>query len=146
VLTIIRLLFAVSTPIINVTVSSSTVYAGTDLSVICDISISAAIDSDISVDVSWFNGSAPLSDETERVSVLPLAGTKPSFTSAILIRPLIDIDNTSNFSCQASIHSDSVFIEQSNTGEGSIHIPVQQRSQLIIFIVINFMLINFINL
>jgi hypothetical protein len=122
------------------------VYAGTNLSVTCDISIDAAVDSDISVNVSWLNGSAPLSDETERVSVFPLAGTKPSFTSALLIHPLIDVDNTSNFNCQASIDSDSEFIEQSNTGEGSIHIPVQQRSQLIIFIVINFMLINFINL
>jgi hypothetical protein len=118
------------------------VYAGTDLSVICDISISAAVDSDISVDVSWFNGSAPLSNETERVSVLPLTGTKPSLTSALLIHQLIDVDNTSNFSCQASIHSDSEFIERSNVGEGSIYIPVQQRSQLIIFNIINFMLIN----
>ena len=105
-------------------------YAGTNLSVICDVSINTAVDSDISVNVTWFNGSAPISIETERVSVLPLAGTKPSFSSDLLIHPLIDVDNTSNFSCQASIHSDSAFIEQSNVGEGSIHIPVQQRSQL----------------
>ena len=105
-------------------------YAGTNISVICDVSINTAVNSDVSVNVTWFNGSAPISTETERVSVLPLAGTKPSFSSDLLIHPLIDVDNTSNFSCQASIHSDSAFIEQSNVGEGSIHIPVQQRSQL----------------
>ena len=128
-LTII-LLPTVPTPSINVTLSSSTVYAGTNLSVICDISINTAIDSDISVNITWFNGSAPISTETERVSVLPLDGSKPSFSSDLLIHPLIDVDDTSNFSCQASVHSDSTFIEQSNVGEGSIHISVQQRSQL----------------
>ena len=107
-------------------------YAGTNLSVICDIYINTAVDSDISVNVTWFNGSVHISNETERVSVLPLDGTKPSFSSDLMIHPLIDVDNTSNFSCQASVHSDSAFIEQSNVGEGSIHIPVQQRSQLII--------------
>ena len=85
--------------------------------------MSSTVYSDIA---SWSNGSA---NETERVSVFPLAGTKPSFTSALLIYPLIDVDNTSNFSCQASAHSDSEFIEQSNIGVGSIHIPVRQRSQ-----------------
>ena len=130
----IRPLSAVPTPSINVTLLSSTVtvYAGTSLSVICDISINTAVDSDISVNVTWFNGSAPISNETERVSVLPLNGSKPSFTSDLLIHRLIDLDSTFNFSCQASVHSDSEFIERSNTGEGSIHIPVQQRSQLII--------------
>ncbi len=108
-------------------------YAGTNLFVTCDISINAAVDSDISVNVSWFNGSALITNETERVSVFPLAGTKPFFISALLIHPLIDVDNTSNFICQASIHSDSdsEFIEQSNLGEDSIHIPVQQRGELI---------------
>ena len=92
-----------------------------------------AVDSDISVEVMWFNGSTTISNETERVLVSPLVGTKPSFTSSLFIHPLIDSDNASNFICQASIHSDSIFIEQSNVGEGSIHIAVQQRSELIIY-------------
>ena len=121
-----------STPSVTVTLSSSTLYAGTNLSVICGISINTAVDSDIFVNISWFNGSILLSNETERVSVSSLAGAKPSFTSTLMIDPLIDIDNASDFICRASIDSDTIFIEQSNVGEGSIHIPVQQRSQLII--------------
>ena len=127
------LLPAVPAPTINVMLPSSTLYAGTNLSVVCGISINAAVDSDIYVNVTWFNGSTLVSNERERVLVSSLAGTKPLFTSALLINPLIDVDNAANFTCQASIYSDSIFIEQSNIGEGSIHnIPVEQRSQLII--------------
>ena len=121
-----------STPSVTVTLSSSTSYAGTNLSVVCGISINTAVDSDIFVNVTWFNGSILTSNETERVLVSSLAGTKPSFTSTLMIDPLIDVDNASNFTCRASVHSDSEFIEQSDIVEGSIHIPVQQRSQLII--------------
>ena len=105
-------------------------YAGTNLSVVCGISIDAAVDSDISVNVTWLNGSSFISNGTERVFISPHSGAKPSFTSTLFIHPLVDVDN-SNFTCRASIHSDSQFINQSNVGESSIQIPVEQRSQLI---------------
>ena len=110
------------------------------MSVVCVISINAAVDSEISVDVTWFKESTLISNETERVLVSSLAGTKPSFTSALLINPLVDEDDASNFTCRASIHSDSIFVGQSNIGEGSIHIPVEQRSQLIIRLIFSYFL------
>ena len=122
---------AVPTPRINVTLPSSTLYAGTNLSVVCGISINAAVDNDISVNVTWLNGSVLLSNRTERIFISTLSSTKPSFTSTLLIHPIVDVDNASNFTCRASIHSNRHFIERSNVGEGSIHISVKQRSQLI---------------
>ena len=124
-------LFSVPRPRVNITLTSGgTIYAGTNLSIACDILISTAVDTDIFINVTWQNGTSTISNLTERVFISSISGTKPLFTSTLLIHPLIDVDNAQNFTCEASVQSNSSFVTSSSAGEGSIHIPVMQRGQL----------------
>ena len=120
---------AVSKPNVVVTTPGDVLYAGTNLTLICNITLSGAVDNDVIVDADWFNGSANIGASiSDRVSLSSLTGTEPSFTSTLLISPLIDVDNRINLRCQARARSDSMFIGPSEIGEDAVNISVMQRS------------------
>ena len=105
-------------------------FVGTNMSVTCIIRLSTALDSDITMDVSWFKGNSLLSNGTDRVSISLISGKMVTFTSTLFINPLIDQDNATKFKCQAFASSDSVFVGKSEIGESSASIQVKLRSQL----------------
>ena len=122
---------AVPTPTVAVALSEgSTLYAGTNLSLICNIALSLYVDSRVSVNVKWLNGRTFLSNDSDRVSISLLSSERPLFTSTLLLSPLHDVDNSSSFICQASAKSESMFITSSGNGEDSITIPVVQKGML----------------
>ena len=104
--------------------------AGTNLSVTCDITFGTEVNNDITVNASWLRGNSLLSNNTERYFISSLSGKRQSFTSTLLINPLTDLDNATEFKCQASASSDNMFIGKSGIGEGSASIVVQQKGQL----------------
>lgn len=106
-------------------------FAGTNLSVTCNITLGTEVNSDnITVNVSWFSWNSVLSNDTERIFISSLSGKKQSFTNNLLIYPLSDLENATEFKCQASASSDSMFIGKSGIGEISASILVHQKSQL----------------
>lgn len=123
-----NIFLSVPIPRINITLPQGSLIAGTNLSVICNIVLSTAVVSSVLVNVTWLNGSIPITNDTNRVSISLLSGTKPLFTSILTISPLTDVDSSNNFLCQASASSDDSFIETSEVGESSTHISVMQRS------------------
>ena len=52
------------------------------------------------MDITWLNGTTPLSNSDNRVIVSSLSGSQPSFTSTLTLSPLSIFDNT-NFTCRA---------------------------------------------
>ena len=133
-------LLVVSTPRVNITIPDEPLYAGMNISVDCNAFLSTSVDSDVTVNIKWFNGSMPLSKNSDRVSISPLSGERPSFTSTLYIIPLYDVDNATTYRCRASANSDSYFIGSSDIGESSITISVHQRSQYLIVSYSNFYL------
>ena len=125
----------VPTPNVVLTVhNDSTYYAGKNLSITCVVTISVKInvDSAVIINVNWYNGTRHITNDTGSVSITSLTGKGPSYNSTLIIGPLSDFDNRSNFTCRAYALSDSrtVFVGQSEVGESSVSILVQQRSQL----------------
>lgn len=101
-------------------------YAGTNVSLICNVSLSAAVDSDVSVDIKWYMENISLTNSTKRVIVSPTIATIPLFISKLTLTPLTDEDQ-GNFTCKANTNSDDkLFIEDSGS-EMSIPIFVMQR-------------------
>ena len=90
------------------------------------IALSINVDSAVTIDVNWFNGTRHISNATDRASISLLSGKMSSFNSTLIIGPLSDVDNSSNFTCKASAFSDSVFIGQSGVGQSSVNILIQQ--------------------
>ena len=116
----------VPTPIVVLTVlDGSTHYAGINLSITCMITTSVNVDSAVTIDINWFNGTRRISNDTGRVSISSLSGKRPPYNSTLVIGPLSDLDNSFNFTCKASAFSDSVFIGQSGVGESSVNILIQ---------------------
>ena len=52
------------------------------------------------MDITWLNGSAPLSNSDDRVTISPLSGSQQPFTSNLTLSPLSTFDDTS-FTCRA---------------------------------------------
>ena len=123
----------VPTPSVVLTVlDGSTHYAGINLSITCVITLSVYVDSAVTIDVNWYNGTGHITYDTGRVSISSLTGKGPSYNSTLIIGPLSDLDNHSNFTCKAYALSDSMFVGQSEVGESSVNILIQQRSQLLL--------------
>lgn len=114
--------------------------AGTTVSITCIVTLSAAVDSEVSMNVIWLNGSTPISNDTDRISISLLSGQKPNYTSILAVSPLSDVDNA-NYTCQASASSENNFILASEVGKSSANIHVEQISRL--NVIINVHLITF---
>ena len=118
-------LIAVSTPDVAVTVPSGPLFAGriAPLTLTCTISINSATDTEVSIsdtDVTWLRGSTPLSNGDDRVTISSVTGSRPSFTSTLMLSPLSTVDNTT-FTCQATARrpvNQQGFISDSEMGEG----------------------------
>ena len=101
-------------------------YAGTNLSLICNISLDYSVDSDVSVDVKWYMESRQLSNTMERFIVLPTINITTSFISNLTLTPLTD-EEQGNFTCKARICSNNDFIVDGSENEMTIPISVSQR-------------------
>lgn len=108
---------------------SGTLFAGitTPLRLNCSISIDSAVDTPVTVSVTWLRGDTQLSNNTDgRITISPLSGSQPSLTSTLTLSPLSTEDNTS-FTCRAGALSVgfSSLTTGSNLGEGTIILPVE---------------------
>ncbi len=102
-------------------------YAGTNVSLICNVSLAAAVDSNVSVNIKWHMGNRPLTNSTKGVVVSPTVATRPSFISRLTLTPLTDKDQ-GNFTCKATTDSNENYIIDGSESEMSISISVLQRS------------------
>ena len=102
-------------------------YAGTNISLICNISLDDSVDSDMSVDVKWYMGSGQLNNDTmERFIVSRTINTTTSFIGNLTLTPLTD-EEQGNFTCKAQIRSNNDFIIDGSENEMTIPISVSQR-------------------
>ena len=119
-------LFSVPRPVVTISHAEEVLYAGTNISLICSVSLAAAVDSDVSVDIKWYLENRSLTNSTKRVIVSSPVATIPFFISKLMLTPLTDEDQ-GNFTCKANTNSnDKLFIEDSES-EISIPISVVQR-------------------
>ena len=101
-------------------------YAGTNVSLICSVSLAAAVDSDVSVDIKWYMENTSLTNSTKRAIVSPTVATTPLFISKLMLTPLTDEDQ-GNFTCEAQTNSNNKFIIDGSESEMSIPIFIMQR-------------------
>ena len=69
-------------------------------------------------DITWLRGSTHLSNSDARVTISSISGSRPSFTSTLMLNPLSMADNTT-FTCQARARrpvSQQGFISDSEMG------------------------------
>ena len=125
-------LLPVSTPDITINVPPGPLYAGrtAPLTLTCNISLNYATDTPVSVtdmDITWLNGSIPLSDSDARVTISSLSGSQQPFTSNLALSPLSTLDNTS-FTCRARarpLADTHTFVTTSEFGEGTVSVIVE---------------------
>ena len=129
----ITLFFIVSTPDINITVPSRPLYAGAlSLTLTCTIYLNVATDSDIRLadtDVMWLRGDDPL-QAGSRDTISALEGSRPTFTSQLILTPLSTEDTT--FTCRAVARPPlgPGFITMSGIGQQTVNVPVESESFL----------------
>ena len=125
----------VSTPDVDVTIPDGPLYAGrtAPLTLICTISFNSATDTAISVtdmDITWLNGSTPLSNSTNRVTISPtLSGLQQPFTRNLTLSPLSTFDSTS-FSCRARARPPAnvqTLVTASEQGDGTISLTIERK-------------------
>ena len=119
-------LFSVPTPVVTVSHADTILYAGTNVSLICNVSLDAAVDSNVSVDIEWHNMEDGLLTNDTRVIASPTVDTTLSFISRLTLTPLTDEDQ-GDFTCKTHIHSSDHFIKGRSEKEMSISIFVSQR-------------------
>ena len=119
--------FSVPPPVINVSHNKEVLYAGTNVSLICSISLDSAVDSDVSPVVKWYMGSRQLTNTTKLV-ISPTINSTSSFISNLTLTPLTDEDQ-GNFTCKAQVQSsNNNYVINSEEVRMSIFLPVTQRS------------------
>ena len=123
-------IFTVLTPNVSVSVPPGPLFAGSTapLTLTCSISLNPATDTSVSVttmDITWLNGTTPLSNSDDRVVISSLSGSQPSFTSTLTLSPLSTFDNT-NFTCRARARPlpQQNFITASEEGARTVSVTV----------------------
>ena len=124
----------VSTPDVDITIPDGPLYAGrtAPLTLICTISFNSATDTTISVtdmDITWLNGSIPLSNSTNRVIISPLSGSQQPFINILTLSPLSSFDSN-GFTCRARARPPAnlqTLVTASEQGEGTISLTVERK-------------------
>lgn len=119
-------LFSVPRPVVTISHADEVLYAGTNVSLICNVSLDADVDSDVSVDIKWYMENRSLINSTKRVILSPTIATTPPFISRLMLIPLTDEDQ-GNFICKANTNSDDKLLIKDSESEMSIPISVVQR-------------------
>ena len=121
-------MFSCLVPKPNITLSptDSPLYAGTNISVHCNITLNAAVDGNLSVNITWLRQNIHLSNDTERVTISATSGIIPSFLSILTLTPLTDEDDTT-FTCKAQVYSSNSYVINSEVEEMFLLLPVMQR-------------------
>ena len=128
---------AVSTPDVAITVPPGPLFAGriAPLILTCTISINNATDTEVSIsdtDVTWLRESTPLSNSDSRVTISSVTGSRPSFTSTLMLSPLSTVDNTT-FTCRATARrplDQQGFISDSEVGVTTDSVIVTRESEI----------------
>ena len=122
--------FCPPVPTLSVTVTvypSGPLYAGTtSVTLICTITLSDAVDTDVMMEVTWFKSGTPLSNTTSRVTIYPLAESGRTFTSNLTVSPLYPEDNTT-FICRAAALPSprSAFVSRSDEAMSTVNVLIQ---------------------
>ena len=119
-------IFSVPRPVVTVSHAEEVLYAGTNVSLICSVSLAAAVDSNESVDIKWYMENTSLTNSTKRAIVSPTVATTLLFISKLMLTPLTDEDQ-GNFTCKAKTNSNNKFIIDGSESEMSIPIFIVQR-------------------
>ena len=112
---------------------SHSLYAGqtTPAVLTCSISLNPATDTGVALsnsDISWLNGTTPLSSGDPRVTI-SLDNSQLPFTSTLALLPLSTFDTTS-FTCRARVRrhaGERGFVTLSETGEGTTSMTINSE-------------------
>ena len=98
----------VPTPNVSILAFDGLVYveAGASLELTCSVFVDPAIADNVTVSVTWYQGTTPLFNTTDRVSVSSADPDSQSpFTSSLTVYP-INITDSDNFTCRAGVIPD----------------------------------------
>lgn len=121
----------VPTPNVSISASEGVLYAevGASLELTCSIFVDPAIADNVTVSVTWFQGTTPLFNRTDRVSISSSDPDSQSpFTSILTVYPLNTTDSD-NFTCIAGIVPDSQLqlVTNSDLAEETVLVIVEGK-------------------
>lgn len=124
----IFIVISVATPMISFSHPVPPLIAGTNVSVICNVTLDHSVNSNILINVTWQRDDTELPKDMERELISSSIFANPtSFISVLTLSPLIDKDNAT-FSCEAIAYSYNGLITNSSVNKMNIFIPVSIKS------------------
>ena len=119
------------TPHITILATDGVVYTevGAPLELTCSVLVDPAIADNVTVSVIWYQGSTPLFDTSDRVSVSSSDSVSQSpFISILTLYP-VNTTDSDNFTCRAGISPNSQLelFTDSDLGEGTVQVIVESK-------------------
>ena len=119
------------TPHITILATDGVVYTevGAPLELTCSALVDPAIADNVTVSVIWYQGSTPLFDTSDRVSVSSSDSVSQSpFISILTLYP-VNTTDSDNFTCRAGISPNSQLelFTDSGLGEGTVQVIVESK-------------------
>ena len=122
-------LHTVPTPNVSILASDGVVYAeiGTSLSLTCSILVDPNIANNVTISVTWLQGTTPLFNTTDRISII--TDSQLPFTSILTVYPVNTTDGD-NFTCRAGVVPSSQFnlVTASDLDEDTVLVVVEGMS------------------
>ena len=114
---------AVPAPIVNLTkISSSTLFAGTNLSLICTFELHSAADSQVTLNSVWRRGGQILNSNS-RVNISTTHMTSPlTYSTTLQISPLSNTMDGGQYSCQSIISSEPYILYTDASRQATVRI------------------------
>lgn len=119
------------TPNVSITASDGTLYAevGASLELTCSVFVDQTIADNVTVSVDWFQGTTPLFNGTDRVSITsPDPDLQSPFTSILTVYP-VNTTDSDDFTCIAGIIPDSPLqlVTNSDLAEETVLVIVEGK-------------------
>ena len=103
------------------------VYQGTELVLICSVSVNTSVDTPFTVNITWSSGSSHDVLNGQYVNISNQEGSGHLYSRKVTISP-VNTSDSANYICSATVFpSDSTFIISSNTSNDEVIIEVKGR-------------------
>ena len=119
------------TPNVSISAFDGVLYAevGASLELTCSVFFDPAIADNVTVSVIWYQGTTPLFNTTDRVSITSSGPDSQSpFTSILTLYP-VNTTDSDNFTCRAGVIPDSQLqlVTDSDLAEGTVQVLVESK-------------------
>lgn len=120
------------TPNVSIFASDGVAYAevGASLELTCSVFVDPAIANNVTISVTWFQGTTLLLNGTDRVTITSGPNSQSTFTSILTVYP-INTTDSDNFTCIAGVVPDSQLqpVTSSDLAEETVLVIVVEGKQ-----------------